>query len=100
MGYEEVAEACIEDGCSLDTVEDLLSELKATANPSKNVKATIAQLEKLILSPEDNKNDIKKLVAAAARSFSVVDGFAFPGEPLGYSGKPGTTTTAGKADPR
>jgi hypothetical protein len=38
-----------------------------------------------------------QVVDAAARSFSKVDGFDFPGEPLGYTGKVGTTTTAGNA---
>ena len=58
---------------------------------------TIKRLEVLIKSPEDNASDIEKLVSAAARSFSVVDTFNFPGEPIGYTGKVGTTTTAGKS---
>ena len=33
----------------------------------------------------------------SSRSFSVVEGFNFPGEALGYTGKVGTTTTAGKS---
>ena len=45
-------------------------------------------------SPAANKNDIEKIVAAASRSFSVVEGFNFPGPSIGYTGKVGTTTTA------
>ena len=69
--------------------------------------------------------EIEKIIGAASRSFSVVEGFDFPGEPvrvhpkpksrtpslarspnaplalsrlsqIGYTGKVGTTTTAGK----
>ena len=57
----------------------------------------IGQLEVLNLDPAANQGEIEKLVGAAARSFSTVDGFDFPGEPLGYSGTIGTTTTAGKS---
>merc|ERR1719473_1306365 len=97
MGYEEVAAECLEEGCSVDTVHDLLTELKATRNPSTDIIETINKLESLLLKPEANKNEIEKIVASAARSFSTVDSFEFKGEPLGYTGKAGTTTTAGKA---
>ena len=42
-----------------------------------------------------DKNALAKVIDAASRTFSVVDSFEFPGEPLGYTGSPGTTTIAG-----
>ena len=97
MGYEDVALNCLEDGCSVDTVDELVRELKQVKNPSVEVMKMINDLQKLNESPSKNKNAIEKIVAAASRSFSVVEDFEFTGEPLGYTGQPGTTTTAGKA---
>jgi len=97
MGYEEAAMECLEEGCSVDTVESLLAELKATNQPDAKLVKTINQLETLLKEPDANKSEIEKIVSAAARSFQVVDGFVFKGEPLGYTGKPGTTTLAGKS---
>lgn len=97
VGIEEAAADCLEEGCEIGTVESLLEQMKAEKNPSTKMLMTIKRLEFLIKSPEDNASDIEKLVSAAARSFSVVDTFNFPGEPIGYTGKVGTTTTAGKS---
>ena len=44
--------------------------------------ALIAKLEVLNANPEVNKGEIEKMIAGAARTFSVVDGFTFPGEPV------------------
>merc|ERR1719174_603682 len=102
MGVEDVAAACLEEECSVDTVFDLVAELKRESTALKKrgesnaqVLTLMRQLEALNADPEANKGEIEKLVIAASRSFSVVDGFSFPGEPLGYTGKVGTTTTAG-----
>ena len=94
---QAAAADCLEEGCEIGTVESLLEQMKAEKNPSTKMLMTIKRLEVLIKSPEDNASDIEKLVSAAARSFSVVDTFNFPGEPIGYTGKVGTTTTAGKS---
>jgi hypothetical protein len=99
---EDAAANCLEEGCSVDTIEDLIAELEAEAKTAKgnraiDLKSTVTNLRMLIGSPLENKSEIEKLVASAARSFSVVGGFGFPGEPLGYSGEVGTTTTAGEA---
>lgn len=98
---EAAASACLEDGCSVDDVASLLQELKAeSAALSKRnaeVLMVIGQLQALSQDPESNKGAIEKVVDAAARSFSLVDAFDFPGEPLGYTGKVGTTTRAGNA---
>ena len=99
---EVVAATCLEEECSVDTVEDLIAELKTEAKAAKGkraiaIKSTLTKLQKLIGSPEANKSEIEKLVFAASRSFSNVDSFKFPGEPIGYTGLEGTTTTAGKS---
>ena len=44
-------------------------------------------------SLQANKSEIEKMVAAAGRTFSVVDGYKFPGEALGYSTKPSSGNT-------
>ena len=55
------------------------------------------QLQELNKSPVANKNELEKIIAGMARTFGTVEAFNFPGEPLGYSGAPGTSTTAGKS---
>lgn len=102
MAVEDVAASCLEEGCSVDTVDDLIAELvseikTAKGKRSSDLKDTLKKLQALIGAPEANKSEIEKIVLAASRSFSTVDTFTFPGEPIGYTGKEGTTTTAGKA---
>merc|ERR1712167_515879 len=73
-------------------------EESATAK-NKEVFTLINKLEKLNKATSRSKKtmaEIEKIIGAASRSFSVVEGFDFPGEPIGYTGKVGTTTTAGK----
>lgn len=92
MAVEDVAKSCLEEGCSIDMVSELIAELKeeskALTNRQQAVLILLGRLEALNASPEANKSEIEKLVGAASRSFSVVEGFEFPGEPLGYSLKP------------
>ena len=99
MGVEDVAATCLEEGCSVDTLSDLMAELKAEskeiAKRNAQILFVLGQLEALTKNPEANKGEIEKVVAAASRSFSVVEAFNFPGEALGYTGTPGKTT-AGK----
>lgn len=99
---EDAAVACMEEECSVDTVNDLLMELKAEAASMKSshqqaLVATIVALEALNKQPEANKSEIEKLVLGASRSFSTIERFGFPGPAIGYSMKPGSTTTAGKS---
>lgn len=99
---EDAAVACMEEECSVDTVNDLLMELKAEASSMKSshqqaLVATIVALEALNKQPEANKSEIEKLVLGASRSFSTIERFDFPGPAIGYSMKPGSTTTAGKS---
>ena len=58
-------------------------------------KSLIAQLK--ALNKSGNKSEIEKLISAMGRNFGKIETFSFPGEALGYTGKVGTTTTAGKA---
>ena len=103
---EDAAATCLEDGCSVDTLADLLKELKAEAKINKagdpaaearqqQLFVTIGQLE--TLNPDADIGEIEKVVSGAARSFQVVKGFEFKGPAIGYSMKPGSTTTAGKS---
>ena len=89
---EEMASGCLEEGCPVDLVDDLIESLKADAaalaKKQQSMLVMIGRLQALNASPETNKNEIEKLVGAASRSFSVVGGYDFPGEPLGYSQKP------------
>ena len=48
----------------------------------------VKQLTALLKDAKANASEIEKLVGAAARTFSVVEGYSFPGEALGYSTKP------------
>ena len=68
------------------------AQLKAESNELSKRQQTllvaIDRLQALNASPEANKNEIEKIVSAASRSFSVVEGYDFPGEALGYSLKP------------
>ena len=104
MGIEETAAGCLEDGCSLQTVDELLAELKAEnaalTKRQQSVLLLIGKLQALSSSPEAataNKSEIEALVAAAARSFSPQDEtYDFPGDALGYTMKPTGGTVAGK----
>lgn len=55
---------------------------------AQEASALVKQLTALIQDPEANRSEIEKIVLAAGRTFSVVEGFKFPGEALGYSLKP------------
>ena len=100
-------QVCLEDGCSLDTVDDLLAELKAASQTSSGQERasaleTYSQLKVLAAKYAENagldKSELEKVVAGIARNFGTVDAFEFKGPAVGYSSKPGTTTTAFKAD--
>merc|ERR1712048_183452 len=87
MGIEEMAQSCLEEGCPIDMVEDLIAEFELQADSSSS-HDIVTQLRTLLESPEANRSEIEKLVAAAGRTFSVVEAYDFPGIPLGYSTKP------------
>merc|ERR1712196_731075 len=84
---EEMAMNCLEEGCSIDTASDL-SARNDQGKRYVQVMYLLGQLTALNKNPEANKSEIEKLVGAAARNFNVVEGFQFPGEPLGYTDKP------------
>jgi hypothetical protein len=105
FSVEDAAIICLEEECSVETVDQLIKEMKveAAANVAGNAAAlqrknvlnnAINKLE--ALNPEKDASEIEKIVFGASRSFSVVEGFDFPGEPIGYTGKVGTTIIAGK----
>ena len=132
MGLAEEAANCLEEGCSIDAVADLVSDLKnecvvlnqnGLAGSSRNQQARplrashrpstplpvapvferfpvhrlraqvltlISQLEVLNVNPEANKSEIEKIISGASRSFSVVEAFPFPGEPVSARTHPPT----------
>lgn len=102
MDIESSAMNCLDEECSVDTISTLIAELKAeSADLSKkqnSVTMLINQLSKLVQNPEKNKNEIEKMVAAAARTFQVSKtDFEFPEEGLGYSLKPTSRKSNSKA---
>jgi DNA-binding transcriptional regulator GbsR (MarR family) len=79
------AQNCLDGGCSVETVEELLAVLKADEDPDEQVVKIIAQLEKLLETPEANKNDIEVLVKDVLRVFSTLPDPA-KDPALGYTG--------------
>merc|ERR1719473_233136 len=103
MSVADAAEACLEEECSLDTVADLLRELKAKSQTSSGQeKAQVMEMYvqlKVMASPKEgapNQNEIEKLVGAIGRTFGTVEAFEFPGPAIGYSGKPSHAVRADK----
>lgn len=90
---EDVASACLDDGCSVDTIKTLLDELQRESQELTKRQQTllilIGRLQVLMKAPtskNESKSELKKIVGAAARSFTrLEDGYDFPGEALGYS---------------
>lgn len=100
----DAAEACLEEECSLDTVDDLLRELKSKSQTaSGKEKAKVLEMYsqlKIMSSPTDgsiNKNEVEKLVGAISRTFGTVEAFEFPGPAVGYSMPPTRAVRADKA---
>ncbi|EOD24616.1 hypothetical protein EMIHUDRAFT_435404 [Emiliania huxleyi CCMP1516] len=99
IALQRVAAACLEEECSVNTVEGLISELsteaeRLTRDGTKTSKEQVAtllalgRLQALSQNPAANKNEIEKIVAGMARSFGTVKDYDFPGAALGYTGTP------------
>merc|ERR1712216_804494 len=94
MGVTEAASKCLEEECSLETVDDLLKELESEAFRLKAAGGSNEQVQTLLMlgrlqalneQPDVNKSGIEKLVSAISRTFTTTDSYSFPGEPLGYT---------------
>ena len=104
MGVEDAAAKCLEEECSLDTIDDLIAEMTKEVSSmtmtlplsqrQRSVLATLQQLK--TIGSKADKSTLQAIIEAAARSFAVVENFNFPGEPLGYTGTVGTQTIAGR----
>merc|ERR1719174_3074835 len=81
MGVAEIAANCLEEGCPIDMVAELIAELKdqsesmnmigdAASDRNKEAVALIAQLEALNMEPVANKKEIEKVIGSAARTFA------------------------------
>jgi len=87
-GTVDLAENCLNEGCPVDMVSELLSQLKAEKSPSAEVLELMAVLEKLLApvakGEPPNKNEIEKVVGDLVGSFTGVDA----GSSMSYSKKP------------
>jgi len=97
MGVKEMAQTCLDEECSLDTIDDLIATLQVEADKLTKAGSSKEQVEVLLMlgrlqalnqNPESNKSEIEKIVSAAARTFGTVEAYDFPGEALGYTGSP------------
>merc|ERR1711957_646951 len=80
------ANNCVESECSVDTTDDLITELKAQQKVLRTrldaIMNTVAHLEQSNESGERKKEDVAQIVKDLMRTFSVQDGkFA-----MGFSG--------------
>jgi len=86
--FWDLAENCLNEGCPVDMVSELLSQLKAEKSPSSKVLELMAVLEKLLApvakGEPPNKNEIEKVVGDLVGSFTGVDA----GSSMSYSKKP------------
>merc|ERR1719174_1999528 len=97
MAVEQAVADCLESGCSIDELKQTSFEQKEGSLAKARTLGLIVQLSELNKTPSKNQGELEKIIAGMGRSFGTVEAFDFPGEPLGYSGVPGSTTTAGKA---
>lgn len=87
----KLATACLEDGCNVEMVEELLASLKKRESDLNvqltDVRGVIFRLETL-LGPKDSKQTtVEGIVASVARLFSVGDDdYPALSYPTGYSG--------------
>jgi DNA repair exonuclease SbcCD ATPase subunit len=70
-GAEKRAASCLEEGCTIMTVEDLLVELKAVKNPSAEITGTINALEERLTSAKSQQGEMGKLVQAVFQGDAV-----------------------------
>jgi hypothetical protein len=65
--FVQLAQDCIDEGCPLMTVEELLLELKAEKNPSAEIDKTIGELEKKLDESKSSRKDVEKLLEGIAK---------------------------------
>jgi hypothetical protein len=63
----ELASNCLDEGCPVDLVADLVAQLKAEKNPSPESQEIVKQLEALLAMDAPNKNALSQLVTAVAK---------------------------------
>merc|ERR1711981_707630 len=94
---EDTAAECLEEGCPIDMVDDLILQLKEESKSlaGKEKRDVTALIKNLILLNAEGAapSEIEKTIKSAMRTFSVVESYSFPGEALGYSTKPSKGNT-------
>eukprot|EP00903_Cladosiphon_okamuranus_P018578 g17101.t1 len=86
---KQMAQACQEDGCSLETVSNLLDQLKAK---KKELEMQLVTVDDVLMMMGDTSNlgekgELEKLIEAVGRVFSTNDGSDYIPYPTGYSGE-------------
>ncbi|CAM9730636.1 unnamed protein product, partial [Ectocarpus fasciculatus] len=86
---KEMAEACQEDGCSVEAVSTLLNQLKSK---KKELEMQLVTVDDVLTMMGDSsslaeKGELEKLVEAVGRVFSTNDGSDYIPFPTGYSGE-------------
>ncbi|CAM9276543.1 unnamed protein product [Pylaiella littoralis] len=85
----EMAQACQEDGCSVETVSTLLDQLKAK---KKDLEMQLVTVDDVLTMMGDTSNlgekgELEKLIEAVGRVFTTNDGSDYIPYPTGYSGE-------------
>jgi hypothetical protein len=88
MSAMDLASECLKDGCSVDSVANLISHLKAIKEPTAEVKNALNELDKLSRYDKPDKNAMETLVGDL---FSAFSGFSHESKPASYSQSPKAT---------
>eukprot|EP00752_Nemacystus_decipiens_P004691 g4279.t1 len=86
---KKMAEACQEDGCSVETVSNLLDQLKAKKKELQLQLVTVDDVLEMMGDTSNlaEKGELEKLIEAVGRVFSTNDGSDYIPYPTGYSGE-------------
>jgi hypothetical protein len=68
--YRDLAVDCLEEGCPVDMISELVSQLKAYENPDPELAQLIQDLEEALMSDDADQNSLAKLVAAVAKNYT------------------------------
>ncbi|CAM9297874.1 unnamed protein product [Choristocarpus tenellus] len=83
-----MAQGCLEDGCSVDTVGDLLNQLQSKKTELELQLVTISDILEQLQAGSQEPGELEKLVMAAGRVFQLNDDdYPYLPYPTGYSGE-------------
>jgi hypothetical protein len=78
MNVFDLAVSCLEDGCPIDEVSNVVVQLKAINNPNPEIVTAIKDLEKLLVADKPNKNAMASVLGGMVNSFTVIDSSTLP----------------------